>query len=80
LLERKEARRDLHRALEGLRPEFREILTLKYFQGRSYEEIARLLGIPRGTVMSRLYHARSALREACTTERAPGPVTQEEPI
>jgi RNA polymerase sigma-70 factor, ECF subfamily len=79
LLERKEARRDLRQALDGLRPEYREILTLKYFQDRSYDEIARLLGIPRGTVMSRLYHARSALRAACTTERASS-VPQEEPL
>jgi DNA-directed RNA polymerase specialized sigma24 family protein len=32
-------------------------------QERSYAEIAELLGIPRGTVMSRLYNARMALRQ-----------------
>ncbi|MDQ8203004.1 RNA polymerase sigma factor [Pelagicoccus sp. SDUM812003] len=50
--------------LESLKPEFREILILKYFSEYSYEEIATTLGICRGTVMSRLYYARSAFRDA----------------
>ncbi len=49
--------------LESLPPEQREILSLKYLQAKSYEEIACLLGIPRGTVMSRLYHARLGYRK-----------------
>jgi RNA polymerase sigma-70 factor (ECF subfamily) len=53
----------VHRALELLKPEHREILAMKYVQEHRYEEIAEILGIPRGTVMSRLYHARLALRE-----------------
>jgi RNA polymerase sigma-70 factor (ECF subfamily) len=39
----------------------REILQLKYFGELSYEEIAAAIGIPRGTVMSRLHLARKAL-------------------
>lgn len=50
--------------IETLKPEFKEILTLKYFGEKSYDEISELLEIPRGTVMSRLYHARSAFRNA----------------
>lgn len=42
----------------------RVILTLKYVNGFSYDEIARALGVPRGTVMSRLYAARQAFRAA----------------
>ncbi len=41
--------------------EDREILMLKHFRDLSYEEIAALLKIPRGTVMSRLYYARKKL-------------------
>jgi RNA polymerase sigma-70 factor (ECF subfamily) len=42
----------------------REILTLRHFQELSYSEIARVLAIPEGTVMSRLFHARARLRTA----------------
>lgn len=63
-LEQREEQQRLQRALESLKPEHREILVMKYVQEHGYEEIAGLLGIPRGTVMSRLYHARMALREA----------------
>jgi len=37
---------------------------MKYFQQARYPQIAATLGIPEGTVMSRLYHARRAFREA----------------
>ncbi|MDA0347572.1 MAG: RNA polymerase sigma factor [Verrucomicrobia bacterium] len=60
----KETRESIHEVLETLNPTFKEILTLKYFGDKSYEEIAELLEIPRGTVMSRLFHARSAFRDA----------------
>jgi len=60
MLSRKEEAEAVHRALDSLNTEVREILSLKYIQGKSYEEITRLLDIPRGTVMSRLFHARKA--------------------
>lgn len=50
-------------ALEGLSDDHREVLVLKELQGFRYAEIAEMLGIPEGTVASRLYHARNALRE-----------------
>jgi RNA polymerase sigma factor (sigma-70 family) len=49
-------------ALAGLSAEHREILVLKEIEDMSYAEIARTMGIPPGTVASRLHHARSALR------------------
>jgi RNA polymerase sigma-70 factor (ECF subfamily) len=52
----------LWEALQQLAPDHREIILLRHFRDRSYSEIAELLGIPRGTVMSRLYYARRALR------------------
>ena len=41
-----------------LAPDHREIVFLKDYQGHSYAEIAEILSIPIGTVMSRLHHAR----------------------
>ena len=52
------------RALQKLKPEFREILILKHLQDMSYEAISQILLIPKGTVMSRLYHARKAFKLA----------------
>ena len=53
----------LESALLLLDREDREIVMLKYFDGLSYDELAERLNIPRGTVMSRLFHARRKLRE-----------------
>jgi RNA polymerase sigma-70 factor, ECF subfamily len=61
--ERLEARRTLWRGLEKLPAEHREVLVLKELQGLRYQEIAGILEIPEGTVASRLYHARKALKE-----------------
>ncbi len=63
ILAKQEEQKAVWEALNALDPEFREILSLKYIQGTSYQEIARLLQIPRGTVMSRLFHARKAFRK-----------------
>ncbi len=63
ILAEQEEQRVVRQALNSLDPEVREILSLKYIQGHSYEEIARLLEIPRGTVMSRLFYARKAFRK-----------------
>lgn len=56
------------RALFTLSPEHREILVLRNFQELSYSEISGVLGLPEGTVMSRLYYARLALLEALRKE------------
>lgn len=62
-LEKKELAAWLGQALMELPFDDREIITLQHFRGMSYDEIAQLLGIPRGTVMSRLYYARKKLAE-----------------
>ena len=64
LIEKKEDKKRIWKILESLGPESREILVMKYIQGYRYDEIAKILGIPRGTVMSRLYYARKAFRKA----------------
>jgi len=49
-------------AVNKLKPSDRRIIELKHFAGLSYDEIADILNIPKGTVMSRLFYARKALR------------------
>ena len=63
-LEQAEARRRVLRAIESLPERDREVLVLKEFEGLKYREIADLVGIPIGTVMSRLYAARKRLAAA----------------
>ena len=57
-----ETRLALEKALHALTPEEREIVSLKYFSGLSYDELSTHLQIPRGTVMSRLFYARRRLQ------------------
>jgi len=54
---------DLRTALHRLEPKDREVLVLKHLDGWTYDELAERLEIPRGTVMSRLFHARRRLKE-----------------
>lgn len=61
-----EERIALETALHSLSNEDREIVTLKYLDGLSYDEIAEYLEIPRGTVMSRLFYARKQLQAKLT--------------
>jgi RNA polymerase sigma-70 factor (ECF subfamily) len=49
--------------LARLSPEHREVIVLRELQGLSYEEIAVALGVPRGTVESRLHRARRELKD-----------------
>jgi RNA polymerase sigma-70 factor (ECF subfamily) len=58
---REEQARLVREALMKLDFDDREILVLKHFRDMPYDEIARLLKIPKGTVMSRLYYARKKL-------------------
>lgn len=63
-----EARRELWRGISNLLDNHREILLLRDFHDLTYREIAEVLAIPDGTVMSRLHAARKRLREALTAE------------
>lgn len=57
-------------AIARLSDMHREILRLKYFGELSYDEIAETLGIPRGTVMSRLHLARKSLAAQLPQEKS----------
>lgn len=61
-LERAERDRIIQDALDALAIDQRAVVVLKEFDGLRYEEIADLLGIPVGTVRSRLHRARCELR------------------
>lgn len=62
--QRKQTRERVQAAIGKLNDNEREVLVLKEFEGLKYREIAKLLGIPIGTVMSRLYAARKHLAAA----------------
>ena len=53
----------LRQCLAGLSAEHREVLDLAYYQELSVEETAKVLGIPEGTVKTRMFHARRKLGE-----------------
>jgi RNA polymerase sigma-70 factor (ECF subfamily) len=61
-LNRTELRTDLDRALAALAPSLREAFVMKHVEGRSYEEMADLLGTTVGALKMRVHRAREALQ------------------
>jgi RNA polymerase sigma-70 factor, ECF subfamily len=61
-LERSQLKDRIFDAMETLSPEHRQIVLLREVEGYSYSEIAEVMGIPEGTVMSRLFYARRKLQ------------------
>jgi RNA polymerase sigma-70 factor (ECF subfamily) len=59
----------VHAALAGLPCEQREALVLRFVEGMSYEEIAAATSTPVGTVRSRLYYGKQALRKRIALEQ-----------
>jgi RNA polymerase sigma-70 factor (ECF subfamily) len=57
-------RDELERGFRRLPPEQRALLVLRHFEGRDLTDIAEILGVPVGTVRSRLHHAHRAMRAA----------------
>ena len=68
LLMQRDDVRLLEQAMSHLPDRFRELLVRREFEGLSYRDLADALGIPIGTVMSRLSRAREALRGALDSE------------
>lgn len=60
---RQELQDTLHNALQTLGPEFRTVAVLRLVDGYSVKETAEILGLPQGTVASRLARAQDRLRE-----------------
>ncbi len=66
--EREEQARRVRQAVQALPAASRSVLVLREYEGLSYREIADVLDIPLGTVMSRLNYARGRLRETLTLD------------
>jgi RNA polymerase sigma-70 factor, ECF subfamily len=62
-LEKKEIQQKVQGCIDSLESEFKEALILRDMQGFPYNEISSMLKIPEGTVKSRLFRARSVLKE-----------------
>jgi RNA polymerase sigma-70 factor (ECF subfamily) len=62
---------DIKRAFGGLPPKYQIIVLLKDIEGFTYQEIAEILNFPIGTVMSRLYRGRKALKSILSVKKPP---------
>ena len=73
MLEGTETRQRVKEVVDDLPALYREVLQLNYFQRMSYQQIAEVLGVPLGTVKSRLHAAVATFADAwkASTSRAP---------
>lgn len=62
--ESNETRTYLHQAIDGLEPNYKILIVMRYHQELSYEEIASVLNLPLGTVKTGLFRAKEKLRQA----------------
>lgn len=67
---RQEHALEIQAGLDELAPEQREVLVLRFLEDMTYRQIAQVTGCPVGTVRSRLYYAKSALRQAIEQRRS----------
>ena len=63
ITERIELAGALQKAIARLRPDYREVVALRYERDLDYDEIAEITGLPMGTVKSTLHRARKELAE-----------------
>lgn len=66
--ERKETAAYLQNLINELKPEYKEVILLREFEGLSYEEIAQILNCSLGTIKSRISRARNYLKERIIQE------------
>lgn len=62
-VEAKELGEEIEQAIGTLRGEYRTAILLRHVEGRPYEEIAEIMGVPLGTVKTYIHRARNELRE-----------------
>ncbi len=63
-LEARELGHSIERAIGQLRPEYRACIIMRHVEGRAYDEISDILGLPLGTVKTYIHRARAELRTA----------------
>ncbi|MES2216535.1 MAG: RNA polymerase sigma factor [Patescibacteria group bacterium] len=66
--EREEIKKYIDKTLEGLKPNYREVLILHYLEELPYKEIAEILQVPVGTIGVRIKRAKDALKKAYLTQ------------
>jgi RNA polymerase sigma-70 factor (ECF subfamily) len=64
VLRRREIAARIQAALDALPPYHRGVILMREVEGMSYEEMAQAMGVSKGTIMSRLFHARQKLQRA----------------
>jgi RNA polymerase sigma-70 factor (ECF subfamily) len=69
LLEKKNVQEKVQGCIEALESQFREIIVLRDIQEFAYDEISEMLKIPQGTVKSRLFRARDAVRDCLKKQK-----------
>ena len=75
VVRRREIADRIQTALDALPPYHRGVILMREVEGMSYEEMAQAMGVSKGTIMSRLFHARQKLQRAladCYAEETPG--------
>ncbi|MFM2228180.1 MAG: hypothetical protein RL664_1523, partial [Bacteroidota bacterium] len=68
-LQREERVLALRGIVEGLKPHYRKMIELRYFEEKSYEEISEILELPLGTVKAQLFRARDFMFELMKTTK-----------
>ena len=66
-IEQKELQDKVQKCIQCLDEHYREVVVLRDIEGFSYDEMCELLGLPEGTIKSRLFRARDALRTSLKT-------------
>jgi len=74
--ERLDESQRLRAAIDALPEKYRIVITLYHLQGRQYDEIARVLDLPMGTVKTHLFRAKELLRKRLSAETSPTGVTE----
>jgi RNA polymerase sigma-70 factor (ECF subfamily) len=73
-MRRREIAARIQAALDALPPYHRGVILMREVEGMSYEEMAQAMNVSKGTIMSRLFHARQKLQKAladCYAEEGP---------